>query len=770
MQVIYEYNSELKKQIRELQYNVNNMQIDIMGKTLIDSEQTESIESETKQSPEKASKKRLSIDQNPRGDQRAPKTITIKLTPRKQNTTPESTKSKTNQHPKPQKENSNSESSLGFIIENNNSNNRSNESPLNLPLSPPPGGFGVIAGGGLGQQENSGSRIWSGFGTGFLHQSSLSAGNSMQLSPREEYQGRSPTNSGLWSGNNSWLRGRGKHVRFGSRALNESELSSDHRERLQHNLKYHDDRIFENMSIFNNQGELRFEDFFRNREGNLNPYIQIDTKMDLESSLDDYIPVGRFAKLNNSLIQQLKKRAADAARNKLANSKLMNSSIKEEDECVNMEITVEPPRKQLPKIEDVQQMTSSSSPKGFLSPMVTGEICSERATAIRLKPSQFDLGPPIQEDENYSIYENPNSQIPENPSSQPLQIPQIPQVDHPVVHNPSPEHLPPSPRTFSEESGTLSHSHNSHNSHGDSDKLLYQIVKNSLGERHPERETERETERHRELKELRLKVCEQPYRGRNDQLKMEEMPPDDLFNLSNVSQRNSLTGGKYSDNPDEQGVEFEDSFKKEMAGMMPLESFTLQPIEMSDSSSPQLRKSFSLTQPLTLVKGGMRVQTLPHPKPVGDTTTPTHAGSTTHHRLDQVLEEMGKIKTMIMNSSMSMQAKTLFNEMAIQSSTNSIYIYKNSIYIYIYKIIAQSQMLERNLILPLLDELKDELLCIYSNEKQKLERKDKIMKLISQIQNTMQSINVHWDIIYIYIYIYNIYTRQQRAAQKEKGR
>ncbi len=48
-----------------------------------------------------------------------------------------------------------------------------------------------------------------------------------------------------------------KHVRFAEKLDNDSSLNSSMRERIEHNLKYNDDTIFDGISIFqdlNNSG------------------------------------------------------------------------------------------------------------------------------------------------------------------------------------------------------------------------------------------------------------------------------------------------------------------------------------------------------------------------------------------------------------------------------------------------------------------------------------------------------------------------------------
>jgi hypothetical protein len=48
-----------------------------------------------------------------------------------------------------------------------------------------------------------------------------------------------------------------KRVRFATKLQNDESLDSDTRERIEHNLKYNDDTIFDNISIFrdvNNSG------------------------------------------------------------------------------------------------------------------------------------------------------------------------------------------------------------------------------------------------------------------------------------------------------------------------------------------------------------------------------------------------------------------------------------------------------------------------------------------------------------------------------------
>lgn len=50
---------------------------------------------------------------------------------------------------------------------------------------------------------------------------------------------------------------RKKSVHFNPKILNDESLDSDMRERIEHNLKYNDDTIFDNISIFrdlNNSG------------------------------------------------------------------------------------------------------------------------------------------------------------------------------------------------------------------------------------------------------------------------------------------------------------------------------------------------------------------------------------------------------------------------------------------------------------------------------------------------------------------------------------
>eukprot|EP00831_Metopus_contortus_P064353 TRINITY_DN57612_c0_g1_i1.p1 TRINITY_DN57612_c0_g1~~TRINITY_DN57612_c0_g1_i1.p1 ORF type:complete len:414 (-),score=44.82 TRINITY_DN57612_c0_g1_i1:1573-2814(-) len=91
-----------------------------------------------------------------------------------------------------------------------------------------------------------------------------------------------------------------KHVRFRSRVLNEDSLDSEQRERIEHNLRYKDDAIFENISIFKELREPQhpYEYYFREPE-NLNAGHTL-----LMENSPEHSPRGKFAKLNNSLTLQ----------------------------------------------------------------------------------------------------------------------------------------------------------------------------------------------------------------------------------------------------------------------------------------------------------------------------------------------------------------------------------------------------------------------------------------------------------------------------------
>ncbi len=94
-----------------------------------------------------------------------------------------------------------------------------------------------------------------------------------------------------------------RHVRFRSRAENEEVLDPEQRERMEHNLQYTDDTIFENMSIFKDTQEPKpFEQLFH-EPVNLNAGYLGD-RLETDSSTEEYRPKGKFALLNNSLTLQ----------------------------------------------------------------------------------------------------------------------------------------------------------------------------------------------------------------------------------------------------------------------------------------------------------------------------------------------------------------------------------------------------------------------------------------------------------------------------------
>ncbi len=105
-----------------------------------------------------------------------------------------------------------------------------------------------------------------------------------------------------------------KHVRFKSRVENEDSLDSEQKERMEHNLKYRDDTIFENISIFREvqDAKLPYEKYFHE------PALAVTTLLEPaekiheseSSSSSEFEPKGKFALLNNSLTVQHEKMLA----------------------------------------------------------------------------------------------------------------------------------------------------------------------------------------------------------------------------------------------------------------------------------------------------------------------------------------------------------------------------------------------------------------------------------------------------------------------------
>ena len=141
-----------------------------------------------------------------------------------------------------------------------------------------------------------------------------------------------------------------KHVRFCSRIENEDSLDSDQRERLLHNLKYHDDTIFDNMNIFKelDATPITYETYFGKntipshlqknapnlpREPASSPSEEVeicfeeralgfDSNYDTDSD-DNFVPKGKFANLNNSLTKKIKEKQEDKKKKRDQERELM---------------------------------------------------------------------------------------------------------------------------------------------------------------------------------------------------------------------------------------------------------------------------------------------------------------------------------------------------------------------------------------------------------------------------------------------------------------
>ena len=91
-----------------------------------------------------------------------------------------------------------------------------------------------------------------------------------------------------------------KRVRFQDQLLNTSSLDESHMERLQFNLKYNDDTIFEKDSIFNNPVK-DFDMYFKQAE-------VVSKITHINISNEEELPPNTFKELNNSFNKCAKKK------------------------------------------------------------------------------------------------------------------------------------------------------------------------------------------------------------------------------------------------------------------------------------------------------------------------------------------------------------------------------------------------------------------------------------------------------------------------------
>jgi len=137
-----------------------------------------------------------------------------------------------------------------------------------------------------------------------------------------------------------------RHVRFASKVENEDILDEEEKERMEHNLKYRDDTIFDNMSIFSEllDGNGPYEKYFKEPENINNGYLG---NYLLENDENEYKPKGKFALLNNSLTVQHDKMNNKHSTSQLPKNPNKISAIQTEE--INQEFSNSPPIENSPQ-------------------------------------------------------------------------------------------------------------------------------------------------------------------------------------------------------------------------------------------------------------------------------------------------------------------------------------------------------------------------------------------------------------------------------------
>eukprot|EP00826_Nyctotherus_ovalis_P013739 TRINITY_DN13757_c0_g1_i1.p2 TRINITY_DN13757_c0_g1~~TRINITY_DN13757_c0_g1_i1.p2 ORF type:complete len:307 (+),score=92.17 TRINITY_DN13757_c0_g1_i1:1200-2120(+) len=184
----------------------------------------------------------------------------------------------------------------------------------------------------------------------------------------------------------SGVKANKRHVTFKQKIENDDELNEEQRERMEHNLIYKDDTIFENMSIFKDLQESGqpFEKYFR-EPVDINAGYLGDKRF--EDDPDEYIPKGKFALLNNSLTLQHENTKKRPAPIRVIN--IEESEIKDEGNSN----TEESFKNDLENLASLQQSSMVDSPANLVSVEDMYKQILSELQAIRKAIPQINSSP-----------------------------------------------------------------------------------------------------------------------------------------------------------------------------------------------------------------------------------------------------------------------------------------------------------------------------------------------------------------------------------------